>query len=191
LLAFALFLGLLSMLGRKRVWDDIGKVSIGAIAAFAGINVFYFLNVLPPIPLAMESIGIYHHIEHSGGVYRASGEPLPWTAKFGIAPVIHIKAGAPLYAFSAVYAPIKLKTKIVHRWQFHDPDKGWIDMGTIAFPITGGRDNGYRGFTVKSHLKEGRWRVDVDTVDDRVIGRIEFYVHTVTQEPRMTTQLLK
>ncbi len=65
------------MLGRKRVWDDIGKVTIGAVAAFAVINLFYFFNVLPPIPLAMADVGLYHHIERVDGGYKATGEPLP------------------------------------------------------------------------------------------------------------------
>ncbi|HEY4124956.1 MAG TPA: DUF2914 domain-containing protein, partial [Rhizomicrobium sp.] len=190
LLVFALFLGLLAMLGRKRVWDDIGKVTIGALAAFVVINVFYFLNVLPPIPLAMADVGIYQHISHANGGYTATGEPLPWTVKFGQTRVIHLKPGAPLYAYSAVFAPIQLKTKIVHRWQYHDDKKGWVTASTIGFPITGGRDNGYRGFTIKSHPQAGAWRVDIDTVDGRVIGRIGFYVQTVSQEPEMMTKAL-
>jgi hypothetical protein len=189
-LAFALFLVILAMLGRKRVWNDIGKLTIGAVGAFALINLFYFLNILPPIPLAMANIGIYHRIERVDGSYKATGEPIPWTVKLGQTPTIHLKAGEPLYAYSAVFAPIELKTKIVHRWQYHDDKKGWTTVSTIGFPITGGRDNGYRGFTVKSHPKPGAWRVDVDTVDGRVIGRIGFYVKRVTQEPEMETKYL-
>jgi hypothetical protein len=190
LVAFALFLILLSMLGRKRVRDGIGKLFLGAIVAFAVINLFYFFNVLPPIPLAMADVGIYHRITHSDGGYKAIGEPLPWSVKFGQTRVIHLKAGEPLYAYSAVFAPIALKTKIVHRWQYHDDDKGWVTAATIGFPITGGRDNGYRGFTIKSNLKPGAWRVDIDTVDGRVIGRVGFYVERVKHEPEMETKYL-
>lgn len=191
IVVFALFLLFLSALGRKRVWDEIGKVTIGAIVAFAVINLFYFFNILPPIPLAMADVGIYHHISHSEGGYKAVGEPLPWTVKFGQSRVIHLKPGEPLYAYSAVFAPIQLKTKIVHRWQYHDDKKGWVTASTVSFPITGGRDNGYRGFTIKSNPKPGAWRVDIDTVDGRVIGRVGFYVQAVTQEPELETKYLK
>jgi len=190
LLVFALFLGLLAMLGRKRVWDDIGKVTIGAVAAFVIINLFYFFDVLPPIPLAMADVGLYHHIERVNGSYKATGEPLPWTIKFGQTRVIHLIPGESLYAYSAVFAPIQLKTQIVHRWQYHDDKKGWVTVSTIAFPITGGRDNGYRGFTIKSHPKAGAWRVDIGTVDGRVIGRVGFYVQSVSEAPPMTTTYL-
>lgn len=190
LLAFALFLGLLAMLGRKRVWDDIGKLTIGALVAFVAINLFYFFNILPPIPLAMADVGIYHRIVRTDGSYEAVGEPLPWTVRLGETPTIHLKPGEPLYAYSAVFAPIQLKTKIVHRWQYHDDKKGWVTVSTIGFPITGGRDNGYRGFTIKSHPQPGAWRVDIDTVDGRVVGRIGFYVQTVTEEPGLETKYL-
>jgi hypothetical protein len=191
LVVFAVFLLLLAALGRKRIWDDIGKVAAGAIVAFVGINLFYFLNVLPPIPLAMSDVGIYHRIERGRGTYEATGELLPWTVKFGATPMIHLKPGEPLYAYSAVFAPIQLKTKIVHRWQFYNAQTHrWVTTATIAFPITGGRDNGYRGFTIKSHPREGAWRVDIDTVDGRVIGRIGFLVQSVAREPEMTTKIL-
>jgi len=190
IVVFALFLLFLSALGRKRVWDEIGKVTIGAIVAFAVINLFYFFNILPPIPLAMADVGIYHHISHSDGGYKAVGEPLPWTVKFGQTRTIHLKPGEPLYAYSAVFAPIQLKTKIVHRWQYHDEKKGWVTASTVGFPITGGRDNGYRGFTIKSNPKPGAWRVDIDTMDGRVIGRVGFYVERVDQGPELETRYL-
>jgi hypothetical protein len=191
LLAFALFLGLLAVLGRKRVWDDIGKLTIGALVAFVAINLFYFFNILPPIPLAMADVGIYHRIVRTDGGYKAAGEPLPWSVRLGQTPTIHLKRGEPLYAYSAVFAPIELRTKIVHRWQYHDDKKGWVTVSTIGFPITGGRDNGYRGFTIKSHPQPGAWRVDIDTVDGRVIGRIGFYVEWVGEEPEMETKFLR
>lgn len=190
LAVFTVYLLLLAILGRKRIWEDIGGLAIGSGAAFAAINLFYYLNILPPIPLAMADVGIYHRIERIDGGYRATGEPVPWTVKFGQPRTVHLRPGEPLYAYSAVFAPIQLKTKIVHRWQYHDGKKGWVTAATIAFPIRGGRDNGYRGFTIKSNPKPGAWRVDIDTVDGRVIGRIGFYVQAATQEPQMETKYL-
>jgi hypothetical protein len=49
--------------------------------------------------------------------------------------------------------------------------------------IAGGREGGYRGHTVKSRLDPGDWRVDVETHDGRVIGRIGFRVVEASEEP--------
>ncbi len=191
LIVFAAYLILLALLGRQRVWNDIGKISLGALAAFCAINLFYFFNLLPPIPLAMSDSGIYHKVTRENGGYRAVGEPVPWQVKFGQTQDVHLKPGEPLYAYSAVFAPIALKTRIVHRWQYHDAKTGWTTASTIGFPITGGRDNGYRGFTQKSNLRPGAWRVDVETPDHRVIGRLRFNISWATTEPTLQTRDLK
>ncbi|MEK7234334.1 MAG: DUF2914 domain-containing protein, partial [Elusimicrobiota bacterium] len=43
-------------------------------------------------------------------------------------------------------------------------------------PITGGRDAGWRGFTVKAKHRPGRWRVEIVTSDGRELGRINLIV---------------
>lgn len=191
LIVFAAYLCLLALLGRQRMWNDIGKISLGALAAFCAINLFYFFNLLPPIPLAMADSGLYHQVARNDGGYRAIGEPASWLVKFGQTQDIHLKQGDPLYAYSAVFAPIALKTNIVHRWQYHDAKKGWITASTIGFPIRGGRDNGYRGFTKKSNLHPGAWRVDVETLDGRIIGRMRFNIIWSPVEPDLQTLDLK
>ena len=62
------------------------------------------------------------------------------------------------------------------RWQFKDPEEGWQDVDIIPLDITGGRDEGWRGFTIKSKYKHGRWRVSVETSDRRELGRIALTV---------------
>ena len=46
----------------------------------------------------------------------------------------------------------------------------------IPIVIAGGRDKGYRGYTVKQRVVPGDWRVDVETAEGRVIGRVSFQV---------------
>jgi hypothetical protein len=40
----------------------------------------------------------------------------------------------------------------------------------------GGRDNGYRGYTITHHTAPGDWRLDVDLPDGHIIGRLNFTV---------------
>jgi hypothetical protein len=63
---------------------------------------------------------------------------------------------------------------IVHRWDRWDPEAGWQVMNRIPFDVRGGRGAGYRGYTYKRHVSEGRWRVVVETVDGRELGRVGF-----------------
>jgi hypothetical protein len=48
--------------------------------------------------------------------------------------------------------------------------------GARAFEIHGGREGGYRGFSMKRAVVPGLWRVEVETQEGRIIGRIDFRV---------------
>ena len=42
--------------------------------------------------------------------------------------------------------------------------------------ISGGREQGFRGFAYKQVLKPGLWQVRIETNDSREIGRLSFEV---------------
>ncbi|HEY7532205.1 MAG TPA: DUF2914 domain-containing protein, partial [Nitrospiraceae bacterium] len=46
----------------------------------------------------------------------------------------------------------------------------------IPIKISGGREGGYRAYTFKQRLDSGDWRVDVETEDGRIIGRVSVRV---------------
>lgn len=49
-------------------------------------------------------------------------------------------------------------------------------MSRIAYPIVGGRDGGYRGYTYTSSIVPGFWWVTVETGEGKVIGGTMFVV---------------
>ena len=51
-------------------------------------------------------------------------------------------------------------------------------MEDIGYNITGGRDHGFRGYTYKSNVKEGLWKVEVITEEELVLGVIDFEIIT-------------
>lgn len=198
---FVLFLGVIGQLSTTALGTIRRQTALGAFVVLAAITGLYFLNVLPPLPLALQKGGIYHSIcrvpaRGAGQVrcygrevpkaslarvkdvyYEAMEEPQSWLTWIGIPPVIHIEPGAPVIAFSAVFAPISLSTSTVHIWQRYDSRHGeWRTMQRVIYSITGGRDKGYRGYSVKNGAKPGLWRVDFETVDGRLIGRTVFQV---------------
>ena len=179
-----LFLYLLAMVNRPQFVAARGKIALGVASVYVLMNVFYFTNTLPPLPLALAHVGVYHSVKKTGDVYQAVAEDAPWYTQFGLPPTLHVKAGQPLYAYSAVFAPIKLSTKIVHRWRRYDPKTGhWITLSTVTFPINGGRDGGYRGYTIKHNIQPGDWRVDINTIDGHLIGRVTFKVDRADTAP--------
>jgi hypothetical protein len=186
------FLYLLAMINRPQFEAARGRIAAGVAGVFVMMNVFYFTNTLPPLPLALVRVGVYHSVKKEGEVYQTVGEAQPWYTKFGLPETLHVPAGKPIYAYSAVFAPTALDTQIVHRWHRYDPATGhWRLMSSVTFPINGGRDGGYRGYTIKHNPEPGDWRVDINTSEGHLIGRITFKVERAAEPPQTVPEAIK
>ena len=149
ILIFALFTILLRILGNARFKEEVWRIRAGALAVLLLINFFYFTNILPPLPLSATAAGVYHSVWRVPGSYLATAEDESWAARtLGFAPTLHAVQGESFSAYSSVFAPTTLATTIVHQWQWYDPSAGWwVTKASIQYPIVGGRDNGYRGYS--------------------------------------------
>jgi len=49
-------------------------------------------------------------------------------------------------------------------------------MDLIRLETTGGRDSGYVGFSRKTELPPGEWKVEVETQEGEILGRLYFTV---------------
>ncbi len=154
------------------------RLSFGIFCIFAMMNVFYFTNIIPPLPLSLKDAGVYYSVERSNGGYVAVGENEKWYEQFLFkTKVFHRNAGEPVYVYSAVFAPTDLKTKVLHRWQYYNSStEKWVTADTLDFPIAGGRDGGYRGYTRKQNVRNGLWRVDIVTENNKLLGRVKFEI---------------
>lgn len=179
LVLFGLFLLALYYIHRVRVLESARFLGSAVIATTLIITSSYFLGLIPPLPLALTDSGVYHSVERVSGGYKVQSEAqAPWW-HIG-APTLHITPGASISGFSAVHAPILFSSAVVHRWEHYDEKKGkWVTESKISFPISGGREGGYRGYTTKSVLAEGKWRISVETHSGQTIGRIRFNVEHV------------
>ncbi|MDB5224699.1 MAG: hypothetical protein JWO43_321 [Candidatus Adlerbacteria bacterium] len=156
-------------------------IEVGGIVAgiFLVFNALYFLDIIPPVPLSLKGIGVYHSImREPSGNYAATYEAPAWFVFWrDTAATFTIKPGQSAYCFSAVFAPGKLTAPISHKWQWYDTrTKEWITKETVSFGILGGRDGGYRGYSIKANLPAGQWRCDVETQNGALIGRMSFTV---------------
>ena len=159
--------------------DRSKREAVGVTApAFALIGLLvgcYFLNWIPPVPLSMKFGGIYHEVKKTGDRFELSFEKQwyqAWKRSDSIFP-----ANEPIYCFTAVFAPVDLNTTIYHHWYVRtSSSKPFIHADRIPIKISGGREGGYRAYTFKQRLDPGDWRVDVETEDGRIVGRVSVRV---------------
>jgi hypothetical protein len=191
LVTFWFYTDLLSWLGRQR-WRSVRLYVFGGVIAItAVVNAFYFLKVLPPLPLALADAGIYHSAKKIGNAYQVVDEAQPWTTLFGERPVLHLLPDEKLYLYAAVFAPGRLATTVVHHWEWFDPNKRvWLPQSRVSFAIHGGRDAGYRAYSIKSKPRVGDWRVNITTADGRPLGRIRFAVALGPPPQPLQTKML-
>lgn len=154
------------------------RVARAVAVIYVVFNVLYFSNIIPPLPLALKEAGVYHGVTKIGAEYHLLAEPQPWYVRLlSYNVVFHTSLGETAYAYSAVFAPSGLTTTIVHEWQRYDEGtREWVTASVQSFPIYGGRDGGYRGWSEKSGLTPGRWRVNVETQYGQLVGRVSFRV---------------
>src|SRR5262245_57669879 len=57
---FVLVLKALNKIGHERIERAQAGIALGAAGVFLTVNVFYFTNILPPLPLTLAHAGIFH-----------------------------------------------------------------------------------------------------------------------------------
>jgi Protein of unknown function (DUF2914) len=161
--------------------------SIGCL--YILFNTLYFLNIIPPIPLSLTELSIYQGVEKtSTGGYRITKTSDAWLQKIPLLPnVFNPIKGQGVFCFARVYAPTSLSTNIIHRWEYHVKEKGWVTIFTTPYQITGENKNGYRGYTTSQNIQSGKWRCSVETVRGQVLGRETFTVDTTMAPTGLVT----
>ncbi|MGA8183560.1 MAG: DUF2914 domain-containing protein [Terriglobia bacterium] len=200
--AIVIVLLILAVFSRHRLAGRKGWATLASIAGILVIvNGLYFLNLIPPLPLSLKDAGVYHSLTVNGpGDYTVAGEK---QTRDGIASIdfirrflslrqtVHIKPGDSLTFFTAVFCPTQLSTKIVHEWEHYDRAQGeWVTRHRVPLHVAGGRDGGYRTFSVVSAITPGLWRVDVETPGGQAIGRFNFRVVVQDGEPPLQTETI-
>ncbi len=168
------------------------KKLIGIILAiYTTINIFYFTNIIPPVPLALDAGLVAHNVQRDGNDYVVSYEQNEWYIFWRRSRVQFIQQpDESVYVFTSIFAPTAIKKAIFHRWKWYNENtQEWEIADNIGYEITGGRDAGYRGYTYKDNIKPGLWKVDVITEENLVLGVIDFEIIMDTnQKPQQFIQ---
>ncbi|MCH8889028.1 DUF2914 domain-containing protein [Patescibacteria group bacterium] len=189
LLVIWLFIKLLALLTSGATKAYQGKMKASIVGIFLAFNLLYFTNIIPPIPLSLKELDVHYAVEREGQNYIVYSEDTKWFEFYKRNTYQHID-GEPLSSFSAVFAPTRLTEQITHKWSYFDEEsESWILLAQISFPITGGRDGGYRGYSVKKNVFPGQWRVDVVTERDQILGRKNFRVVAADDIPPLVAEI--
>ncbi len=154
-------------------------------AVVLGFAVLYTARMIPPVPLSLMQIGIYHNLEREDGSFRLYRETPPWRFWSQGDQNFQAQEGDRLYLFCRIFAPGGFRDRLYFHFQSKDKKRGWQTSDRIPLTIVGGRDQGFRGYAFKSNYSPGRWRALVETGGGLEIGRINFRIeNSASTDPK-------
>ena len=190
----SLVCALLVMLGvwRLLLWAGAGFTLLRRVllvptgTVVLGFAVLYGAGMIPPVPLSLMQIGIYHNLERQDGTFQVYRQTPPWHFWSQGDQDFLARDGDRLYLFCRIFAPGGFRDKLFFHFLFRDGRRGWRTTDRIPVTIVGGRDRGFRGYAFKSHYFPGYWRALVETAEGLEVGRINFKIEkSEDTEPRI------
>ena len=155
-----------------------------------GFSFLYFAKLIPPVPLSLSEIGVYHEVSRDGEHFLLTETRPRWRFWERGDQTFLARPDDKIFCYVSVFSPARFKERLQLRWLRRDEATGWEEEDAIPLATAGGREEGWRGFVVKSRWKPGRWRVRVETSDGRELGRLGLtVVPDETTGPRSSRQL--
>ena len=151
--------------------------SIWPVPVIAGLLMLaYAGDMIPPVPLVKRDIAMAYDVQKVAGQYRLTQQKAAWwSIKRKTTNDLTVASGARIFCFSSIFAPAGLKTKLFHDWELRTK-QGWVLQSRASFTVSGGRQDGFRGYTYKNNPAYGRWRVVIKTENDKTIAEQYFKV---------------
>ena len=193
------FLPILALTKGMARWSgDERKARREALWPAAGVQallvVLFVLRLVPPVPLSVRSLGVYHRVEREGSEFKLSRLPrsfwhLPWRKD---EPVFLARPGDRVWVFTRIFAPHNFRDEVRVRWARWDGvRRRWEQSDAIPLRIVGGREEGFGGTAYKQNWSPGEWQVDVETDDGREIGRTRFEIRPDTDTEERIFDVLR
>jgi hypothetical protein len=167
-----------SVQASRQIVVPFGLVLIGFLA-------LYLFRLIPPVPLSIPYIGVYHVVEKTEAGYRLTHESGSWRFWRRGDQYFAAQPGDRIYVFFRIFSPAHFADQVTMRWYWKPEGGDWKLHDSIPIAIVGGREQGFRGYGFKTNYQPGDWKVQVDTTDGREIGRVYFTVESVPEGPRV------
>jgi len=186
-----LFIGVLFHFIKDKFRESKKMIFSLILGIFALVNFLYFTNLIPPIPLSLKDGGIFHSVQkNQEGNYNVTYEDYGWRGYFELYPNFNKTLSSSVYAYSAVFSPKNLNLTILHEWQYYSEIQSkWVTGTVIALPVVGGRDGGFRTYSMRSNLAPGKWRVNIKTKEGLTIDSLRFNVVLADMEPTLVSDI--
>ena len=145
----------------------------------------YLVRLIPPVPLSLRFIGVYHNVERGEDTFNLSHERPFWRIWDNGDQKFLAQPGDRIFVYFRLFSPARFSDQVLMRWYWKDATGKWKLQDSIPIKIIGGRENGFRGYGAKNNYQPGDWKLQVETTDEREIGRVYFDVEMVPQVPRL------
>ncbi|MCW9054843.1 MAG: DUF2914 domain-containing protein [Candidatus Pacebacteria bacterium] len=156
----------------RRVYDEDRRLLVRSVLAIVvTFSFLYYANLIPPVPLSAREVGIYHSVTRTELGYEVMYEKHWYEFWKNSDSTIHAKTPVAVGCFSSVFAPADITIPIQHVWDEYNPRaREWEVREVFDFPVAGGREEGYRGYSIK-RVEVGKWRCSVETNRGALLGR--------------------
>jgi len=162
---------------KRQILVPLGCVVVGFLT-------FYLFRLIPPVPLSIPFMGVYHSVERTEAGYKLSHERPVWRFWHNGDQWFRAQPGDRVHVYFRIFSPSRFQDQVLMRWYLDDPARGWLLQDTITIKIVGGRELGFRGYGAKTNHQPGDWKVQVETTDAREIGRIYFKLESAADSQR-------
>ena len=161
------------------------RAVLPSLSIQAALVLLYLIHVLPPVPLSLKWIGIYHGAERQGDMVKVSHQRPAWKLWHRGDQLFLARPGDRIFCFTRIFAPRHFRDGLKVRWAYQSRNNGWTGTDAIPLTISGGQEQGWRGIAYKRNFTPGRWKVNIETDDGREVGSIRFTVEQdLSAEPR-------
>ncbi|WP_317045812.1 DUF2914 domain-containing protein [Brumimicrobium salinarum] len=128
--------------------------------------------------MALKEGIVAHNVQKTKNGFEVSYEKNHWSTFWrDYNEIITLQKNDPVYVFTTIFAPTEIRKPILHRWfKFDNNNEKWLKTDEIQYEIIGGRNKGYRGYTYKENTHPGKWKVEVLTLEEQILGVLKFEI---------------
>jgi hypothetical protein len=170
----------LSRKNKQRIFVPLGAMLVVFLT-------FYLFRLIPPVPLSIPFMGVYHGVERTDLGYKLIHQRPAWRFWHNGDQHFLAQGGDRVFVYFRIFSPGRFSDQVLMRWYFREGARGWTLQDTVPIKIVGGREEGFRGYAFKSNYQFGEWKVQIETTDAREIGRIYFDLEIAPQAARSFT----
>jgi hypothetical protein len=122
----------------------------------------YLFRLIPPVPLSIPFIGVYHGVERTEAGYRLTYEPGSWRFWRRGDQYFRAQPGDRVYVFFRIFSPARFSDQVTMRWYWRPEGKRWELQDSIPIDIVAGASRAFAATgssrTINRATGKSRWK---------------------------------